>query len=79
MRNDYMSPELVTSINVSSVYMKAWFKSTLLTTKADCLNKILCDAEEETDKMKSPVGNILSEILRCITSKIILAKKMNEI
>ena len=63
-QNSIFSPELVTSLNVTSIYMKAWFRSSVLAAQEDCLSRVVCEAETESKSIKSPIAEVLSEVLR---------------
>ena len=63
---NFFSPELVASLNTSSIYMKAWFRTSILVQEhQSCLSRVLCEADDGVvNSMKSPIGHVLSEVLR---------------
>ena len=67
---DFFTPELVISLNTSSIYMKAWFRSSFLRQnlqKSSCLSRAICEADNEVvTSMKSPIAHVLSEVLRLV-------------
>ena len=67
---EFFTPELVISLNTSSIYMKAWFRSSFLRQnlqESSCLSRAICEADNEVvTSMKSPIAHVLSEVLRLV-------------
>ena len=67
---EFFTPELVISLNTSSIYMKAWFINSFLRQniqKSSCLTRVICEADNEVvTSMKSPIAHVLSEVLRLV-------------
>ena len=71
---EFFTPELVISLNTSSIYMKAWFRSSFLRQnlqESSCLSRAICEADNEVvTSMKSPIAHVLSEVLRLVHKNV---------
>ena len=71
---EFFTPELVISLNTSSIYMKAWFRSSFLRQnlqESSCLSRAICEADNEVvTSMKSPIAHVLSEVLRLVSTYV---------